>query len=95
MPDRKPIPELSDEQEAQIQAGIAADPDNPEWTEDDFKNARPFAEVFPEWAKAIDEGRMGGFATVNVDLKIVRKLDAQGKELQDRVNDILRKAVGL
>jgi hypothetical protein len=28
----------------------AADPDNPEWTADDFKRAKPFAQVFPELA---------------------------------------------
>ena len=27
--------------EAAIQAGIAADPDNPEWTDEDFEKARP------------------------------------------------------
>ncbi len=42
---------LSDE-EARIQAGIALDPDNPEWTEKDFKAAKPFADVFPEMATA-------------------------------------------
>ena len=27
------------EEEAEIQAGIDRDPDNPEWTDEDFKNA--------------------------------------------------------
>jgi hypothetical protein len=27
--------------------------DNPEWTEADFKRARPFAEVFPDLADSI------------------------------------------
>ena len=27
--------------------------DNPEWTEEDFANAKPFAEIFPEWAASI------------------------------------------
>ena len=38
---------LSDAEEARIQAGIAADPDNPEWTARDFRRARPFGKVFP------------------------------------------------
>jgi len=46
---------LSDAQEARIQAGIAADPDNPEWTAQDFRRAKPFATVFPRMAK----GRRG------------------------------------
>ncbi len=36
------------EEEAAIQRGIEADPDNPEWTEDDFARARPAAEAMPE-----------------------------------------------
>jgi uncharacterized protein (DUF4415 family) len=95
MSGRRLVPEISDEEEARIQAGIAADPDNPEWTDEDFANARPFAEVYPDWAKQIEEGRMGGFELVGVDLKIVAKLGTGGRELRDRVNDILRKAVGL
>lgn len=35
-------------EDAEINAGIAADPDNPEWTEDDFARARPASEVLPE-----------------------------------------------
>jgi len=35
------------EEEAMIQAGIASDPDNPEWSEDDFARARPAREVLP------------------------------------------------
>ena len=31
--------------------------DNPEWTEEDFKNARPFAEVFPDLAESIRRAR--------------------------------------
>jgi DNA-binding transcriptional regulator YiaG len=36
-------------EEARIQAGIKADPDNPEWTKEDFARARPFKEVMKEW----------------------------------------------
>jgi hypothetical protein len=41
----------SDADEARIAAGIAADPDNPEWTAEDFRRAKPFAEMFPALAK--------------------------------------------
>lgn len=48
MPKLKPGTILpSPEDEAAINAGIAADPDNPEWTEEDFKRARPASEVLP------------------------------------------------
>lgn len=35
------------EEEDAINAGIAADPDSPEWTEEDFAAARPASEVLP------------------------------------------------
>jgi uncharacterized protein (DUF4415 family) len=38
----------TDEEDAAINAGIAADPDSPEWTEEDFARARPASEVLPE-----------------------------------------------
>ena len=34
-------------EEVAIYAGIARDPDNPEWTEEDFARARPAIEVVP------------------------------------------------
>lgn len=49
MPKLKPgtvIPTLAEE--AVINAGIAADADNPEWTAEDFANARPASEVLPQ-----------------------------------------------
>lgn len=54
---RKTIPPLTDEEEARIQAGIDADPDNPELTAEDFAKAKPFAEVFPELAASIKRAR--------------------------------------
>jgi hypothetical protein len=33
------------DEEAAIQRGIDADPDNPEWTAEDFAKARPFSEL--------------------------------------------------
>jgi hypothetical protein len=52
MPKRKRKPrEISDAEEARIQAGIAVDPDNPEWTARDFRRARQFGKVFPALAR--------------------------------------------
>ena len=44
---REDVP-LTDEEEAAIQAMIAADPDDFELDEEWFKRARPYKEVFPE-----------------------------------------------
>lgn len=43
---------LSDAEEVRIQAGIAADPENPEWSEQDFRRAKPFVKAFPALAKS-------------------------------------------
>jgi hypothetical protein len=51
---RSKLRPLTDEEVARIQAGIAEDPDNPEWTAEDFARAKPFAEVFPELAAGGD-----------------------------------------
>jgi len=101
MQKRKPIPELSDAEEASIQQGIAGDPDNPEWTAEDFANAKPFAEVFPELAKSIAEegivvvGDPKLNKIVALDRKVVEKFESEGGDWQERINEILRKAVGL
>jgi uncharacterized protein (DUF4415 family) len=76
--------------------------DNPELTEEDFKNARPFAEVFPELAASIARSR-GRPVTDNPKKQVTLRLDADildrykltGKGWQSRLNDDLRKAVGL
>lgn len=39
--------EITDEEEARIQAGIASDPDNPELTDEQLAQARPAREVLP------------------------------------------------
>ena len=44
-PPRVKLARPTDEEEAAIQRGIAADPDNPEWTAKDIARARPFSEL--------------------------------------------------
>lgn len=45
---------LTNEEEAEIQKMIAADPDNPELTDEEMARARPFREVFPKMADAME-----------------------------------------
>ena len=47
MPSTKGLPDITDEEEARIQAGIAQDPDNPELTDEQIKSMRPAREVLP------------------------------------------------
>jgi uncharacterized protein (DUF4415 family) len=91
---------LSDAEEARIQAGIAADPDNPEWTALDFRRAKPFVQAFP----ALTESRRGRGpqkepTKVAVSLRLTRKMverfKADGLGWQTRMDKALKKAVGL
>jgi uncharacterized protein (DUF4415 family) len=93
---------ITDEEEARIQAGIALDPDNPEWTEEDFKSAKPFAEVFPEWAAEIRRSRgrppsetPRKVVSLRLDQDVIEKYRSTGKGWQGRMNADLRKAAGL
>lgn len=79
------------------------DPDNPEWTAEEFKKARPASEVLPEIfsREVADEllskkpGRPLGSGlkesqTVRFDRDIIAAFKATGKGWQTRMNDALR-----
>ena len=89
----------SDEEEAAIQRGIAEDPDNPEWTEEDFARARPAIEVVPEIVEAWRRSRgkqkkpTKVLVSLRLEQEVVDKLRASGPGWQSRANDMLRKAV--
>ena len=98
---RASLPPLTDEEEAEIQAGIAADSDNPEWTEEDFRDAKPFAEALPELAASLrrqeEHEKQGGKRLVSLPLSpdVVDAFRAGGPGWQARMDEALRKAVGL
>jgi uncharacterized protein (DUF4415 family) len=89
------------EEEAAIQRGIAQDPDNPEWTEEDFKRARPAAEMLPpELYRELTQRRRGPqkaptkvLVSLRLDRDVVEKLRATGQGWQTRANELLRKAI--
>jgi len=73
--------------------------DNPEWTEEDFKNARPFAEVFPDLMASIQRARGRPKSenpkkriTLRVDDEVIERFRATGPGWQSRMNEALRKA---
>jgi uncharacterized protein (DUF4415 family) len=93
----------SDEEDAAINAGIAADPDNPELGEEWFKQARPAQEVLPpevhEGLVALKRrpGQRGPqkaprklAVTVRYDAEVVEAFRAGGEGWQTRMNDALR-----
>jgi uncharacterized protein (DUF4415 family) len=97
------IPNLTDEEEAEIQAGIARDPDNPEITDEQFARMRPAREVLPpEFFEAIDEMRRARgrpkletpkkLVSLRLDQDVVEKFRATGKGWQSRINDVLKRA---
>lgn len=92
-------PELSDEEEARIQAGIAKDLANPEWTDTDFAAATPGREFFrAEQLAGLAERRRGRpksdapkrQVTLRLDGDVIDRLRASGPGWQVRVNQVLR-----
>jgi uncharacterized protein (DUF4415 family) len=86
----------TDEEEAAIQRGIALDPDNPEWTEEDFRNARPASEVIPEIVRQMRGPQLRPtkrLVSLRLDPDVIERLRADGPGWQVRANALLRKAV--
>ncbi|MBV9778040.1 MAG: BrnA antitoxin family protein [Acetobacteraceae bacterium] len=99
MPKRQ-LPVPTAEEDAAINRGIAADPDTWEWTEEDFKHARPASEVFPDLVADALKRRRGAqkhptkvLVSLRLERDVVERLRASGPGWQSRVNDMLRKAV--
>ncbi len=89
----------TEEEEAKIQEGITADPDNPELTEKDFARMRPAEEVHPEIVARYRRTRgkqkapIKDAVSIRLDHDLVEHFKADGKGWQSRLNDALRKAV--
>ena len=95
----------TDEEEEQINAGIALDPDNPELTDEDVARMRPAIEVVPEivaWhhaeqaRKAREANRRAACktrVTIRFDADVVARLREGGPGWQTRANAALRYAV--
>ena len=87
------------EEEAEINAGIAADPDTWELTEEDFKAMRPASEVHPEFVKSWREERGAREAapkervTINIDCDVIEHFRKDGPGWETRLNDTLHRAV--
>lgn len=91
----------TDEEEAAIQRGIAQDPDSPEWTEADFRAARPAAEVMPHLLAQLTPPRRRGpqrqprkrLVSLRLDAEVIERLRAEGPGWQVRANALLRRAL--
>ena len=91
------------EEDAEINRGIALDPDNPELDDDFFANARPTEEIFRELGLDMPRpvGRPPSEApkaqvTIRLDPDVIAHFKGDNpKGWQTRVNAALRKAAGL
>jgi uncharacterized protein (DUF4415 family) len=98
----KALPPLTDDEEAEIQAGIAADPDNPELTDEEIASLRPFREVHPDLHASIKRSRgrpriISPREAVTLRLSpetIARFKEACGDDWRARMTETLEKASG-
>ena len=73
--------------------------DNPEWTAEDFKKARPFKEVFPElyesWkrTRGPQKAPTKQLVSLRLDPDVIAHFKAQGAGWQTRINRALRKVM--
>ena len=87
------------EEDAEINRGIALDPDNPVWTNEDWANARPMREVMPHLVQAWRRSRgkqktpTKVLVSLRLDSDLVATLRASGRGWQSRANELLKKAV--
>ncbi len=100
---KRHVRHISDEEEARIQAAIAADIDSPELTDEELANMRPATEVLPpEFFDAIDEMRRTRgrppvekpkkLVTLRLDQDIIEKFQKTGKQWRARMNEALKRA---
>ena len=97
---RPKIPDLTDEEEAEIQRQIADDPDDFQITDEQVaRGGRSFEEVFPDLYASIQRSRGRPKAvspkqavSIRLDPDVIQKFRATGKGWQGRINDILKQA---
>lgn len=101
---RKPVhdlPPITNADEARIQAGIATDPDNPEWTEADFDAAKPFGTALPELTARLHRPRGPQRTpkkvpvTIRLNARTVAAFKATGPGWQSRMDAALEAAARL
>ena len=101
----KPKPKIimpTKAEDAQINAGIAADPDNPEWSASDFQQAKPAKEFFDAGTyenlvalkrrpgeRGPQKAAVKERITIRLSAEIVSRFRATGPGWQTRVDDAL------
>jgi uncharacterized protein (DUF4415 family) len=92
---------MTDEEDAEIRAGIARDPDAFEATDEMWARARPAVEVAPEIVAAYRRRRgpqrapTKQLVSIRLDRDVVAYFRKRGAGWQQRVNEALRKVARL
>ena len=82
----------TDEEDRQINAGIAADPNTYELTDAEFAKMRPVSEIHPEIPPRVRGPQTNPTkksTTIRLDSEVLDFFKAQGKGWQTKINDIL------
>lgn len=81
---------------------VVFDDDSPEWTEEDFRRARPASELPPEILAAFPKTRRGPQkavkkvpVSIRLSAEVVAHFKATGPGWQRRIDEALKQAAGL
>lgn len=80
---------------------VVFDEDNPEWTEEDFRSARPASELPPEILAAFPKTRGAQKAlkkvpvSIRLSREVIDRFKAGGPGWQRRIDETLKKVLGL
>jgi uncharacterized protein (DUF4415 family) len=88
-------PPISDAEEAEIQREIASDPDAPEATDEMLAHPTTFGEAMKRGRGRPPLERPKQHVSVRLDADVLTTLKATGPGWQARMNDALRRALGL
>jgi uncharacterized protein (DUF4415 family) len=91
------MPKRKEPTEAEIQAQIAADPDDFELTDEQLAQGKSFAETFPDLAAKRGPGRPHVAApkkllSLRLDPDVIEKFKSTGAGWQQKINEALRRA---
>jgi uncharacterized protein (DUF4415 family) len=88
-------PPISDTEEAEIQREIAGNPDAPEATDEQLAHPMTFAEAMKRGRGRPPIETPKQHVSVRLDADVLERLKAAGPGWQGRMNEALRKALGL
>src|SRR5438067_567976 len=92
---------MTDEEDAEIRAGIARDPDAFEITDEMWKRMRPAVEAVPEIVAAYHRSRgpqkapTKQLVSIRLDRDVIAHFRARGPGWQRRINEALRRVARL